>query len=35
MEEKITNDITNSEGKSFFYPCSGMDIDSIINILIY
>lgn len=33
MEEKMLHDITNSTGMSFFYPCSGMDIDSIINII--
>lgn len=35
MEEKILNDINNSTGMSFFYPCSGMDIESVINILNY
>lgn len=34
MEEKILNDINNSTGMSF-YPCSGMDIESVINILNY
>ena len=35
MEEKIINDINKSTGMSFFYPCSGMDIESVINILNY
>lgn len=35
MEKKIFEDINNSKGMSFFYPCSGMDVESVINILNY
>ena len=28
MEKKIFEDINNSKGMSFFYPCSGMDVES-------